>query len=164
MGNLSQAGTRNNVKIVVPLKYLSNISRSSEMPLINCRLELSLRWIENCVLTTAAIGALSATFKITDAKLNVPVVTLSAEDNAILAKQLDEGFKRPVYWNKYKVIDNKRIEIARTNEEKPIRELLDSSYQGVKRLFVLPCDDTEGDDQVSVDSKTNFFQEKKLQH
>ena len=154
-GNLSQAGTRNNVKIVVPLKYLSNISRSSEMPLINCRLELSLRWIENCVLTTAAIGALSATFKITDAKLNVPVVTLSAEDNAILAKQLDEGFKRPVYWNKYKVIDNKRIEIARTNEEKPIRELLDSSYQGVKRLFVLAYDDREGDDQVSVDSFKN---------
>ena len=141
------------------------------MPLINCRLELSLRWIGNCLLTTAAIGANTnatvadrATFKITDAKLNVPVVTLSAEDNAILAKQLDEGFKRPVYWNKYKVIDNKRVEIPRTNEEKPIRELLDSSYQGVKRLFVLPCDDTEGDDQVSVDSKTNFFQEKKLQH
>ena len=132
------------------------------MPLINCRLELLLRWIENYVLTTAAIGANtnatvedSATFKITDAKLNVPVVTLSAEDNAILAKQLDEGFKRPVYWNKYKVIDNKRVEIARANEEKPIRELLDSSYQGVKRLFVLAYDDTEGDDQVSVDSFKN---------
>ena len=122
------------------------------MPLINSRLELSLRWIGNCLLTTAAIGAIT---NVTDAKLNVPVVTLSAEDNAILAKQLDEGFKRPVYWNKYKVIDNKRIEIARTNEEKPIRELLDSSYQGVKRLFVLAYDDTEGDDQVSVDSFKN---------
>ena len=132
------------------------------MPLINCRLELLLRWIENYVLTTAAIGANtnatvedSATFKITDAKLNVPVVTLSAEDNAILAKQLDEGFKRPVYGNKYKVIDNKRVKIARANEEKPIRELLDSSYQGVKRLFVLAYDDREGDDQVSVDSLKN---------
>ena len=46
------------------------------MPLINCKVELSLRWTENCVLTTAAIdadanatGADSATFKITDAKL-----------------------------------------------------------------------------------------------
>ena len=125
------------------------------MPLINCRLELSLRSIENCVSTTAAIGALSATLKITDAKLNVPAVTLSAEDNAILAKQLDEGFKKPVYWNKYKVIDNKRVEIPRTNEEKPIRELLDSSYQGVKRLFVLAYDDTEGHNQVSVDSFKN---------
>ena len=85
------------------------------MPLINCKVELSLKWTENCVLTTAAIdananatGADSATLKITDAKLYVPVVTLSTEDNAKLAKQLSEGFKRPVYWNKYKVTDKKR--------------------------------------------------------
>ena len=46
------------------------------MPLINCKVELSLRWIENCVLTSTAVdrnvnntGANSATFKITDAKL-----------------------------------------------------------------------------------------------
>ena len=69
------------------------------MPLINCRVELSLKWIENCVLTedavganTNATGADSAAFKINDAKLSVPVVTSSAEDNARLAKQLDEGF------------------------------------------------------------------------
>ena len=36
IGNLSQAGTRRNVKIVVPLKYLSNFWRSLEIPLINC--------------------------------------------------------------------------------------------------------------------------------
>ena len=36
IGNLSQAGTRENVKIVVPLKYLSNFWRSLEIPLINC--------------------------------------------------------------------------------------------------------------------------------
>ena len=58
------------------------------MPLINCKVELSLKWIENCVVTSAEIGdnadatgADSATFKITDAKLSVPVVTLSAGDN-----------------------------------------------------------------------------------
>ena len=27
------------------------------MSLINCKVELSLEWIENCVLTTTAIGA-----------------------------------------------------------------------------------------------------------
>ena len=97
-------GTKNGILIATPLKYLSNFWRSLEMPLINCRVELSLWWIENCVLTTTAIGANanftgadSATFKITGAKLYIPVVTLSAEDNARLAKQLDEGFKRPVY-------------------------------------------------------------------
>ena len=113
------------------------------MPLINCKVELSLNWIENCVLTSAAIGANanatgtdSATFKITDAKLYVPIVTLSAEDNVKLSKLLGEGFKRSIYWNEYKVIDNKIVEIATNNEEKYIRELLDSSWQGVKRLFV----------------------------
>ena len=68
--------TKNGVKIAVPLKYLSNFWRSLEMPLINCKVELSLKWIENCVLTAAA----TATFKIIDAKLYVPIVTLSAEE------------------------------------------------------------------------------------
>ena len=125
IANTNADGTKKGVKIAVPLKYLSNFWRSLEMPLINCKVELSLKWIENCVLTTAAIGANanatgadSATFKITDAKLYVPVVTLSAEDNVKLVKQLNEGFRRPVYWNKYKVIDNKVVEIAAANAEK----------------------------------------------
>ena len=67
-------------------------------------------------------------FKITDAKVYVPIVTLPEEDNAKLSKLLSEGFKRPDYWNKYKVIDNKIREIAPDNGEKYLRELLDSSY------------------------------------
>ena len=105
------------------------------MPLINCKVEPLLKWIEKCVLTTAEIGANadatgadSATLKIIDAKIYVPVVTLSAEDNVKLVKQLNEGFKRPVYWNKHKVIDNKLVDIAAANAEEHIRELLDSSY------------------------------------
>ena len=70
---------------------------------------------------------------------------------------MNEEFKRPVYWNKYKVIDNKVVEIAAANAEKHIRELLDSSYQGVKRLFVLAYDNTSGDDQVSVNSFKKYF-------
>ena len=38
-------GTKNEVKMGVPLKYLSNFWRSLEMPLINCKAELSLKWI-----------------------------------------------------------------------------------------------------------------------
>ena len=96
------------------------------------------------------------TFKIT-AKLYVPIVTLSAEDKVKLSKILSEGFKRTVYWNEYKVIDNKIVETAANNEEKYIRELLDSSYQGVKRLFVLACYNTAGNDQVSIDLSKNIF-------
>ena len=111
------------------------------------------------MLTTAAIGANadatgadSATFKITDAKLYIPVITYSTEDNTKLAKQLSEGFKRPVYWNIYKVIPNKTY-----NVNHYIRELLDSSYQGAKRLFVLADNNTEGHNQVSVDSFKKYF-------
>ena len=111
IGNTETNGTKKGVKIAIPLKYLSNFWRSLEIPLINCKIELSLKWIENCVLTSAAIGANanatgadSATFKITDAKLYVPIVTLSAEDNVKLSKLLGEGFKRSIYWNKYKVM------------------------------------------------------------
>ena len=55
------------------------------------------------------------------------------------------------------MIDNKILEIARANEEGPIRELLDSSFQGVKRLFVLAYDNTAGDNQVSIDSYKKYF-------
>ena len=76
------------------------------MLLINCKVELSLSWNPNCVLSTL-VGNLA--FTITDAKLYVSIVTLSAEDNAKLSKLLSEGFKRPVYWNKCKIIPKQNI-------------------------------------------------------
>ena len=140
IGNTEDNRRKYGVKIAVPLKYLSNFCRSLEMPLINCNVQLSLKCYERCLLTVAN----TATFKITDAKLYVPIVTLSAEDNAKLSKLLSEGFKRSVYWNKYKVIDNIPVQTAAQNEENHIRELLDSIWQGVKRLFVLTYDNTAG--------------------
>ena len=152
--NTEANGTKKGVKIAVPLKYLSNFWRSSEMPLINCKVGFLLGWYEECILSNAGNAA---TFTITDAKLYVPIVTLKAEDNTKLSKLLSKGFKRPIYWNEYKVIPNKIVEIAANNEEKYIRELLDSSYQGVKRLFVLAYNNTAGDNQVSVDSYKKYF-------
>ena len=38
---------------------------------------------------------------VTDAKLHVPIATLSTKDSVNLTKQLREGFKRSVYWNRY---------------------------------------------------------------
>ena len=93
IGNTENNGTENGVKIAVPLKCLSSFWRSLEMPLINCKVEFSLKWIESCVLT-AASNANKVIFKITDAKLYVPIVTLSIEDNSKLTKLLNEGFKR----------------------------------------------------------------------
>ena len=153
IGNTENNGTKNGVEIAVLLKYLSNFWRSLEMPLINCKVELSLKWYERCLQTAAT----TATFRITDAKLYVPIVTLSIEDNSKLTKLLNEGFKRPIYWNEYKVIPNKTVELAAVNDVKCIRELLDSSWHGVKRLFVFAYNNTTGNDQVSVDSYKNTF-------
>ena len=58
---------------------------------------------------------------------------------------------------KIKVIDNKEVNINNINEEKYIRKLLDSSYQGVKRLFVLAYDNTADNKQVSFNSFRKYF-------
>ena len=113
IGNTENDGTKNGVKIALPLKKLSNFWRSLEMSLINYQVEISLNWIENCMLTNAT----TATFKTTDAKLCIPIVTLKTEDNTKLSNLLSEGFKRPIYWNEYKVIPNKIVEIAAADEK-----------------------------------------------
>ena len=89
---------RLNVKIVVPLKYLSNFFRSLEMPLINCKIKLYLTWKKECVLSTDAGDAVF----IIDTKMYVPVVTLPKEDNKDFIEQQIKGFQRSIYWNEYK--------------------------------------------------------------
>ena len=118
-----------NTKIVVPLKYLNNIWRSLEMPLTNWKIYLESNWIEDRTLSSTAD---SAKFKIIDAKLHVPIVTLSTKDNVNLTKQLSGGFKRSVYWNNYQTIPAKVIEKGKNKYE-----LLSASFQGVERLFDL---------------------------
>ena len=53
------------------------------MPLINCKIEFSFRWYENCILSRSGTAA---TFTITDTKLYVPKVTLKTDNNAKLSK------------------------------------------------------------------------------
>ena len=93
---------KDDVEIVVPLKYLSNFWRTLDVSLINCEVSLTLTLSKNCVLTSKttrdddpdtdpAVDGINnptnATFKITDCKLHVLVVTLSAEnDNKLLKK------------------------------------------------------------------------------
>ena len=82
---------------------------------------------------------------------------MSAEDNVKLSKLFSKGFKRTFYWNEYKVIGNIPVHIANNNEEIYLRQLLDSSYQGVKRLFVLAYNNKEGNNKVSIDSYKKYF-------
>ena len=138
----------NNVKIVVPLKYLSNFFRSSEMSLINCEIHLELNWTKDCVLSSADNNA-KTSFKITETKLYVPIVTLSTKDNVNLTKQLNEGFKRSVYWNEYK----SKIETKNADNNNVTRFPLDTSFQGVNRLFVLGFNDTTNNDNTDTNNR-----------
>ena len=113
-----------NVKIAVPLKYLSNFWRSLEMSLINCKVHLELSWTKNCVMSNV-VGV--TTFKITNTKLYVPIVTSSSKNNAKLVKLLEEGFNRPVYWNEYQA----KIESQNLDNINFKTLLLDAFFQGV---------------------------------
>ena len=99
------------------------------MLLINCEVNLILTWSSTCVITNSA-GA--GTFAITDTKLYVPVVTLLTEDKSKLLQQLNSGFKRTVSWNKYL----SKPELLAQNLN--LNHLVEPSFQGVNRLFVLP--------------------------
>ena len=99
------------------------------MPLINYKIHLELNWIEDCILSNDGDSEKS---KLTDARLHVPIVTLSIKDNENSSKQSTDGFKRSAYWDSYQAIPAKVIE-----KGKNIFDLLCASFQGVKRLFVL---------------------------
>ena len=72
------------------------------MPLINCKISLELTWTKDCVMSSDAGDGGDVSFKIKNTVLYVPIVTLSTKDNVNLTKELNEGFKRIVYWNEYK--------------------------------------------------------------
>ena len=116
------------------------------MPLINCKIKLSLKWYEKCILAGAENNA---TFTITDTKPYVPIVTLKIEDNTILSKLISKGFKRLIYWNKDKVI------FKSCNADDYIRERLDASFEGVNKLFVLAY--ASGNNVTDENSYRRYF-------
>ena len=95
---------------------------------MKCEVNLILTWSSTCVITNSnGAGA----FAITDTKLYVPVVTLSTQENIKFLQQLKSGFKRVINWNKYL----SKPELLAQNPN--LNHLVESSFQGVNRLFVL---------------------------
>ena len=100
--NRNKEGTKQ-VEIAVLLRCLGNFLRRLDIPLINCEVSLVLGWSSNCVITSLAKRLVTtaqannpavyddsptnASFKMTDCKLHVPVVALSAENRAIKTEQ-----------------------------------------------------------------------------
>ena len=98
------------------------------MPLIKCEVNLILASFKDYVITNST-G--TGKFKTTEAKLYVPVLTLSFQDNAKLLQLLKSGFKRTINWNKYE------SNTKRYAQNRYLNHLINPSFQGVSRLFVL---------------------------
>ena len=124
-------GGRKDAEIMVPLKYLSNFWKTLEMYLINCETSFRLKWPRKCIIVAGTANNQNPTFQINDTKLYIAVVTSPIK----LLKQLELGFKRAINWNKYLA---KTINQA---QKRYLDYLIDPSFQGVTRLFVLSFKD-----------------------
>ena len=72
------------------------------MPLINCKVELKLKWTKYCVLVAAGADNSNANpniiiFTSRETHLYVTTVTLSGKYNQKLSKLLSKGFERSMY-------------------------------------------------------------------
>ena len=107
-----------------------------------------MEWQSNWV-TFSATG--ETKLKITDTKLYVPVVTLSNQDNTKLLQQLKSSLKRTINWSKY------QLNPKTYSQNRYLTHLVDPSFQGVNRLFVLSFenedDGTSHSTYVMIDGK-----------
>ena len=106
--------------------------------MIDCKVEVKLRWTKYCVLSLAGTDNPidndinnNIIFTIKDTKRFVPVVTVAARDDKKLSKLLSKGIERSVCWNEYKTKRDKK------NTTNKFRYFLELSFVGVIRLFVL---------------------------
>ena len=88
-------------------------------------------WSAGCVIIYRDVANQNPTFTITETNLYVPVVSLSAQDNAKLLPQLKSVLKRTMDWKKYLAKPGLLAQNANLNHS------IELSFQGVNRLFVL---------------------------
>ena len=65
----------------------------------------------------------------TDTTFDVPVVTLSTQDNAKMLEQFSSDFKTTINWNKY------QSKGSTERQSKYLDLLIDPTFQGVDRIF-----------------------------
>ena len=98
----------------------------------------------------AILAPSGITFKITDTKLYVPIVTLSKENDTKLLEQLKSGFKRTIKWNKY------RSQMTIQPQNNNLNYLIDPTFTNVNRLFVLSFQRIAGENNTTKGSKDSF--------
>ena len=151
--DVNKNGTQE-VELAIPLKYLGNIWRALNIPLISCEVFLELKWNKNCVITSLEERQVDAgrpvvrdnaptgaTLSITDCNLYVPVVTLSKDDEIKLLTNLKSGFKREIIWNKY------RSQMTSEAVNNNLNILVDPTFTNVNRLFLVAYGQNNNDRQ-----------------
>ena len=138
-----------NVAVTFPPKYLSNLWRFLDLPLINCEIELGLSWPKNCELTEHHNDITGVNVMVTSTKLYVPVVMLSIHDNMKFLENIKQGFKITISWNKY------TSEIALQTKINDLHYLIDPTFSNINRLFVLLF--KNGDDDPTQDSFDKYY-------
>ena len=144
---------KQDVELVITLKYLGNSWRALNIPLIGCEVFLELKWNKNCVIISleqrqvdAGLPVVNgnttgATLAINDYKLYVPVVTLSKDDEIKLLTNLKSGFKRETIWNEY------RSQMTTEAINNNLNILVDPTFTNVNRSFVLAYGQVNNDRQ-----------------
>ena len=119
------------------------------MPLINCEINIDFPWSKECIISeisiipavpgnpnanlpfldVAGIQTTIATFQINNAKLYVTVVALSINDNIKFLKNIKQGFKRTIYWNKF------GSEIKTQQKNNNLDYLVDSTFRNIIKLL-----------------------------
>ena len=108
------------------------------MPLINCEIIIQLKWSRKRIIAAGTADNQNLTFQINDTKVYAPVVTFSTEEILKLLKKLESGFKRTINWNKYLAKATNKV------QNRYSVYLIEPSFQGVNRLFVLAFEDDNG--------------------
>ena len=146
IGSPPNNGNRLNPEIVAPLKHLINFWRSLNLHLINCEIELwfvmvkilcnNLKYQEylepfQILIQLGIKWHLKQLEKqINNAKIYVPVLTSSINDNIKFLEDIKQGFKRTFFCNKY------RSEITTQPDNNNLDYLIDPTFRNIYRLFV----------------------------
>ena len=149
IGNMSNNNNILDTEVVIPLKYLSNFWTSLDLPLINCEIELNLKWTKTCVVSeisrtfmavdpnanpfeyevsTATAGG---TPQINNTRLFVPVVMLPINNNVNFLENIKQGYKRKISWKRY------RSEIITQPKNNNLDYLIHLTIRNINRLFVI---------------------------
>ena len=132
--------------------------------MINCEIELDLLWLKECIVSEISIitrvppnpdanastqevsemQLTGATFQINKAKLYVPVVTLSINDNITFLENIKQGFKKAISWNKF------RSEITTQTKNNNLDYLINPTFGNINIFFQLSFKNVNDDPTVMI--------------